>query len=135
MRRARLLAGSLVAAILCVTASQAFAQGLNNQQSLYLLYNQMNNQRATNNLQQQQNTLQRQFNQFQQGQQNGRVPYGYQDPVENYVRQIESGANPTGINPYRQQQYTPRIYGGGIRRSGTFQQQYRYFNPQRSPLY
>lgn len=135
MRRARLIAGSLVATILCFTATQALAQGLNNQQSLYLLYNQMNNQRATHNLQMQQNTLQRQFNQFQQGQQNGRVPYGYQDPVENYVRQIESGSNPTGINPYRQQQYTPRIYGGGIRRSGTFQQQYRYFNPQRSPLY
>jgi hypothetical protein len=106
------------------------AQGFSRGDRLFLSYIQMNNARVQRQMAQQQQTMQKQLQRLNTQVNRGPMGVDYVDPVDDYLRQAE-----TGRRSSRPQAQVPPIYGGGRRGTSGFGQQYRYFNPQRSPLY
>ena len=124
------------AVTLSAWVTPAMAQrGLGNPERLFLLYNQVNNQRAQRQLATQQQQLAQQVRQYGPGG-TGRPGYAI-DPVEAYIRGVEAGMPTSTGRPGTA--YGIGSYGGPTggappyRRQSSFQQQSRFFNPQRSP--
>ena len=130
MRRTAGLSALLVLAGIALTHQPVFAQSISRGDRLFLMYNQINNQRSVQQLNRQQTQLTKQFQQFSGQGLRGPGGPAFVDPVDAYLRQVEGG-----VAAPMSRTNIPPIYGGTNRRGTSFQQQYRYFNPQRSPLY
>jgi hypothetical protein len=111
-------------------APAAFAQGFSRGDRLFLNYMQTNNARVQRQMQQQQQSMNKQLQRLNSQVYRGPTGNDYVDPADDYLRQAE-----TGRRSSRPQTQVPPIYGGRQRNLSTFNQHYRYFNPQRSPLY
>lgn len=121
MRPMKLILATVAVTLLWGAAdARAQRSGLSNSDRLFLVYNQINQNRQSQQLALQQQQLSRQFQQFSQGQ----SPFLSQmpDPIESFVEQAQTGR--------RARTYVPPIYAPQ-RRQGYFQGHARYFNAPR----
>ncbi len=130
MSRRAVWLGVLTVGMMAWVTPTVYAQGFTRGDRLFLNYIQTNNARVQRQMQQQQQSLQKQVQRLNTQVNRGPMGVDYVDPVDEYLRQAE-----TGRRSSRSQVQVPPIYGGGRRGTSGFNQQYRYFNPQRSPLY
>lgn len=124
------LGAVLTLAWIAMDAPTALAQSFTRGDRLFLNYLQTNNARVQRDMQQKQQSLSRQVQRLNSQVYRGPTSVDYVDPAEDYLRQAE-----TGRRSSRPRASVPPIYGGRQRNLSTFSQHYRYFNPQRSPLY